>query len=59
MPESLPNVPARPNTRDHSTLRARLLGRKPPEERSIEAELRSAIAEREALAEKDPKPDHR
>ncbi|HTG46654.1 MAG TPA: hypothetical protein VK646_03250 [Actinomycetota bacterium] len=55
MPETAPNEPARSNSRDHSTLRARLADRK-LENRSVEAELRSVIFEREA-AENEPKPE--
>jgi hypothetical protein len=57
VPESTPNDPVRSSTRDHSTLRARLVGRKPPEDRSIEAELRNLMVEREALASKETKPE--
>jgi len=58
MPESLPNEPAPPSSRDHSTLRARLVGHT-LENRSIEAELRTAMTEREELESKEPETDRR
>ena len=55
MPESLPSDAPRSSSRDHSTLRARLVGHE-LENRAIEAELRNAILEREAADEKGPSP---
>ena len=55
MPESLPSDAPRSSSRDHSTLRARLVGRT-LENRAIEGELRDAILEREARDEKGPSP---
>jgi len=55
MPEPLPSDARRSSSRDHSTLRARLVGHE-LENRAIEAELRDAILEREARDEKDVSP---
>jgi hypothetical protein len=55
MPEPLPSDAPRSSSRDHSTLRARLVGRE-LENRAVEAELRNAILEREARDEKGPSP---
>jgi hypothetical protein len=54
MPESGSND-RRASSRDHSTLRARLVGRE-LENRSIEAELRDVILQREARDAQGPSP---